>query len=271
VSLTTKNCDLQGIHTSFRDTIIEFCNHTPTVYTTHSWLCNYDTLWTQPATSYKWFAYGDPLPETRQFLPNYSQYSLSGFSVISTLNNCSELSKTFNGFAQYSGYYFDLRGTPCNGNTAKFVVLNINGSLSGTEHIRWYRNDTLLPSMNNKDTLYITSSGKYKCKVIDQSSNCPFDTTSYFYEYNCGMTGIKENFQETSWSLFPNPASEHLTIQFTTHPLQEIIEIYSVTGHLSKVMEASKLTNISVADLPEGLYFVKLKNSDYHPLKFIKQ
>ncbi len=59
VSLTTTNCDLQGLHTSFTDTIIQFCSHTPTVYSSNSWLCYYDTLWTQTANSYKWFYYGE--------------------------------------------------------------------------------------------------------------------------------------------------------------------------------------------------------------------
>ena len=66
VVLTTSNCDLQGVHSSVTDTIIEFCAHTPTVYSSPALLCHYDTLWTQNADSYKWFVYGTPLPETRQ-------------------------------------------------------------------------------------------------------------------------------------------------------------------------------------------------------------
>ncbi|MBK5284568.1 MAG: T9SS type A sorting domain-containing protein [Bacteroidia bacterium] len=269
VSLTTTNCDLQGTHTSFTDTVIQFCSHTPTVYTSHPWLCNYDTLWTQTADSYQWFAYGVPIPETNQYLADYANYSLSGFSVISTLNGCSELSETFTQTPQWSGYYFDALGDPCVGDTVPFAVLHINGFLSGLENILWFKNDTFLPAMTNEDTLFITTAGKYECKVINPNSDCPLDTTSYFLEYNCAV-GIDERGQELFWTIFPNPASETITIKFTKYSIQETIQIYSATGRLMKVMEASGATTFSIADLPNGLYFIRLKNNEQHPVKFIK-
>jgi PKD repeat protein len=271
VSLTTTNCDLQGLHTSFTDTVIQFCNHTPTVYTTHPWLCIYDTLWTQFADSYQWFHYGVSLPETNQYLPNYSQYSISGFSVISTLNGCSELSELFTETPVWSGYYFDALGSPCLGDTVAFAVLHINGFLSGFENILWYKNDTLLTSMTNSDTLFISSSGKYECKVIDPNSNCFLDTTSYILEYDCGGVGIEERDPEFYRSIFPNPASETITVNFTNKPAEAVIEIYSTIGCLTKIANVSGTTVISIADLPSGLYFIRLKNSKQHPLKFIKQ
>jgi len=270
VSLTTTNCDLQGLHTSFADTIIQFCSHTPTIYTTLPWLCNYDTLWTQAADSYQWFANGVPLPETNQYLPDYSQYSISGFSVISTFNGCSELSEVFAENAEWSGYYFDALGDPCIGDTVAFAVLHINGFLSGSENILWYKNDTLLLFMTNEDTLFIYTSGKYECKVINPNSNCPLDTTYSLLEYDCGVIGIEERDQELFWSIFPNPASETITIKFMKHPVQEKIQIYSAIGHLTKVIDASGTTTLSIADLPNGLYFIRLKNSKQPLLKFIK-
>ncbi len=215
VSLTTTNCDLQGLHTSFADTVIQFCSHTPTIYTSHPWLCKYDTLWTQPADSYQWFTYGVPLPETSQYLPDYSQYAISGFSVISTLNGCSELSEVYTESPEWSGYYFDIMGDPCAGDTVAFAVLHTNGFLSGLENILWFKNDTLLPSMTNEDTLLISTEGKYECKVINPNSNCPLDTTSYVIEYDCGSVGIERVDQELFWTIFPNPASETITIKFT--------------------------------------------------------
>lgn len=269
VSLTTTNCDLQGTHTSFTDTIIQFCSHTPTVYTSHPWLCNYDTLWTQTADSYQWFANGVPIPETNQYLADYANYSLSGFSVISTSNGCSELSETFTQTPQWSGYYFDAMGNPCVGDTVPFAVLNING-LSGLENILWFKNDTLLPAMTDEDTLFITTGGKYECKVVNPNSDCPLDTTWYVLEYNCVVSGIDERSQELFWTIFPNPASETITIKFMKYSIQETIQIYSATGRLLKVMEASAATNLSVAYLPNGLYLIRLKNNKQPPLKFIK-
>ena len=271
VSLTTTNCDLQGLHTSFSDTIIQFCSHTPTIYSSLQWLCNYDSLWTQTADSYQWFAYGVPLPETNQYLPDYAYYGISGFSVISTFNDCSELSEVYAETPEWSGYYFDALGDPCVGDTVPFAVLHINGFLSGSENILWFKNDTLLPFMTNEDTLFISASGKYECKVINPNSNCPLDTTYSLLEFDCGIVGIEERDQELFWTIFPNPASETITIKFTNYIIKEQIQIYSAIGLLTKVMEASGATTLSIADLPNGLYFIRLKNNKQPPLKFIKQ
>jgi len=270
VSLTTTTCDLQGLHTSFADTIIQFCNHTPTIYTSLPWLCNYDTLWTQAADSYQWFAQGIPLPETNQYLPDYAHYGITGFSVISTLNGCSELSEEYTETPQWPGYYFDAVGDPCVGDTVRFAVLHTSGSLSGLENILWFKNDTLLQSMTNEDTLFISTSGKYQCKVTNPNSNCPLDTTSSIVEYHCEVSGTQERDQELFWTIFPNPASNTITIKFTKYPVQETIQIYNAIGSLTRSINATTATmNINIADLANGFYYIQLKNNK-QALKFIK-
>ena len=270
VTLTTTNCDLQGLHTSFADTLIQFCSHTPTVYTSQPWVCNFDTLWTQPADSYQWLVYGNPIPETNQYLANYLQYGISGFSVISSLNGCPEFSQEFAETPVWSGYYFDLLGNPCIGDTVKFAVLNINGFLSGFENILWFKNDTLLPLITNEDTLFITNEGKYECKVIDPNSNCPLDTTSYSITYNCNVISVKENDQEIIWNIYPNPASENISIKIFNHKKEEMIQIYNAAGQLVKAKEIIESAEIKIDDLQKGVYFVLIKGNKYHPLKFIK-
>ncbi|MBC7864496.1 MAG: T9SS type A sorting domain-containing protein, partial [Bacteroidia bacterium] len=271
VSLTTTTCDLQGLHTSTTDTIIQFCSHTPTVYTSLAWLCEQDTLWTQAADSYQWFAYGVAIPETNQYLPNYFQYGSSGFSVMSVLNGCSELSEAYTGSVVWSGYYFDALGNPCVGDTVAYAVLHTNGFLSGAENILWFKNDTLLPSMTNEDTLFISATGKYECKVVNPNSNCPLDTTSYVLEYNCAGVGIAEKDLELFWSIFPNPASESITIKFAKFTISEEIQIYNAMGRLIRSVNTSAATaKINIADLSDGLYYVRLKNNKQPPLKFIK-
>ncbi len=270
VRLTTQNCDFNGLYTSFLDTIIQFCNHTPSVFTSKAWLCKADTLWTQAADSYQWFNYGAPLPETRQFLPNFTQYNISGFSVLTTDNGCSELSQQFSKSPIWPGYYFDVLGSPCLGDTVKFTVLHINGFLSGSENIQWLKNGILLPFSTNKDTLFITSEGKYEVKVVNPNSNCPLDTTTYSIVYTCGATGIKENSAEFRWSVYPNPASENITISFAKSPINAQIQIFSAIGVLTKTISGLETTHVNIADLPTGLYFIRLKNSSYPALKFIK-
>lgn len=270
VSLTTSTCDLQGMNTSYTDTVVQFCNHTPTVYTSQPWVCNVDTIWTQPADSYQWYEYGIPIPETNQFLVNYLLDGNSGVSVISTLNGCSELSQIFTDSPQWSGYYFDAIGDPCVGDTVAFAVLHINGFLSGQENILWFKNDTLLNLMTNEDTLLINAEGKYECKVIDPTSNCPIDTTSYVINYDCDVVGIVEINEEINWYIYPNPASDKITIFLSNSPNQQLIEIYNALGYLAKEIQVKENTQLDISDLLSGLYFIKLKNNTHPPLKFVK-
>jgi len=271
VTLTTTTCDLQGLHTSFADTVIQLCAHTPTVFVSNPWLCETDTLWTQPADSYQWRYYNNPIPETNQYLSNYTQYGISGISVISTVNGCAELSEVFSETPESSGYYFDLIGNPCIGDTVAFAVLHVNGSLSGFENIVWFKNDTLLPLSSNQDTLLITSSGKYECKVINPNATCPLDTTSYSIIYNCNVTGIIENDPEMKWSVYPNPATDIIIVQIARHASHETIQIYNAMGQVIKSETASAtLSNLNIGALPKGIYFVRLKNNQLPAIKFIK-
>jgi hypothetical protein len=272
VTLTTTNCDLQGLHTNMADTVIQFCNHTPTVYSQQPMLCAYDTLWTQAADSFQWLAYGVPIPETSQFLANYNQYAISGFSVVSTVNGCSEMSRTFTGMYQGSGYYFDAAGVgnPCFGDTLPFVVLHINGSLPGSENIFWYKNDTLLPLMTHQDTLLISGPGKYNCQVINPVSNCPLDTTFFQLEVTCATLGFEDRREDLGWSVFPNPATETITLQFKNGFSSGQIQIFDVMGRIARELEAQANMEIPIADLPGGLYYIRQKNSRQPVLKFVK-
>jgi hypothetical protein len=271
VSLTTTNCDLQGVHTSTYDTTIQFCSHTPTVFTSNPWICRQDTLWTQPANAYQWFQSSKPLPETKQYLFPTQQYGGSNFSVVTTVSGCSELSEPFNLIPEYSGYYFDLvGGDPCIGDTIPFAVLHINGTLPGSESILWYKDGQLLPAFTNEDTLWVTEGGAYECKVVNPNAICPLDTTSYFHEFSCA-TGIEVHNQRALWSVFPNPATETIRLKFLRKVVFEELKIYSAMGRLVKVAEVSANTRLDISDLPRGLYFIRLTSDDRTVQKFIKQ
>lgn len=275
VKLTTTNCKLQGEYTSSQDTIVELCSHSPSVYTSNPWLCNYDTLWTQPADAYQWFTGAKPIVgETKNYLANYKQFNSGVFSVISTVNACSELSKEFFINSTRPQYYFDALGDPCEGDTVNFAVLPFSGSFSGTEVILWYRNGSLLTSMTNKDSLKITQGGSYEVMVVDPMYTCPLDTTTYFVEYECEVVevnGIENNKQPNVWSFFPNPASESVTINLNGNSTKNQILVYNDKGQLVKMVESSKITVIDISDLPPGVFYIRLKNSIQLAQKFMKQ
>jgi len=281
VTYTTTNCDLDGLHTSTTDTIIQFCAHTPSIYTDSAWVCQRDTLWTQPADAYQWLSFnaqGAPLPETNQYLADFEQYNIGAFSVSSTIAGCTEMSQVFSALPEWSGYYFDLVpfGDPCEGDTSFFRVLyafSDSGNLiSGDEVIRWYKDGQLLPLNNDKDTLLITTTGTFECKVANPASNCPDDTTRYQFTFEpCVIIGVEDHKLDLSWKLFPNPASESVTIQLGDGLQHERVQIFSAIGRLVKELDVTTTTQLNIADLPNGFYFVRLKDRPQAVLKFIKQ
>lgn len=270
VTLTTSVCDYTGLHISQTDTIIQFCSHTPEVYITHPQLCGYDTLWTQPADSIQWLGNGYPLGQSQQFLAHYAFYTVSLFSVLASQNGCTELSQPFLAMPPWTGYYFDAIGDPCAGDTVAFAVLH-TGGLTGAEHIYWYKNDTLLSWMTNEDTLFITTEGKYESKVVNPASVCPLDTTSVTVTYDCDTLEIPEKNKANDWSLYPNPAADFIKLNFTVIPYNEQLLVYDITGRLIKTFPVTDKTPVLHLDeIPDGLYFIRLKNESSSVKRFVK-
>jgi len=274
VSLTSTICNLQGLHSSISDTIIQFCSHTPTVSITSSQLCNYDTLWTEPADSYQWFAQGQAIPETKRYLANYQAYSSMSFSVMSEVNGCSELSATFTANPPWSGYFFDAAwgGDPCQGDTALFIAKHINSSLPDSSLVLWYKDGQLLSAATNQDTLLIISQGMYICKTVDTTATCPFDTTiSAPVVIDCGSLGSEESNNKSSFGLYPNPAKESIWLELRSDIGRDEIQVYNSAGILLKSLPTAALNEIDISAFKPGLYFIRLKNQGDKVMKFIKE
>ena len=73
------------------------------------------------------------------------------------------------------------------------------------------------------------------------------------------------------WNIFPNPVLENITIQFAKCPIQESVHIYSAIGCLIRTITITgATTKVNIADLTNGLYYIRLKNNKKPALKFIK-
>jgi PKD repeat protein len=271
VTLTTSICNLQGMSNSITDTVISFCSHTPNIFSNKTWLCNYDTLWTQTADTYQWYNGGVALPEMQRFLADYQQYNNFSFTVSSTVNGCSELSQVFLASPQWSGYYFDAAfgGDPCVGDTGIVAVLNGSG-FTGTETIRWFKDGQPLPTFDNKDTLFVYTSGNYKGYVVDQSSNCPLDTTLIGpLSYQCLST--PEPLPEEEIVIYPNPASKVIGLELPVGLNTQKVYIYSANGLLIQKTILPSSQQVDISRLSPGLYYLLLDSKPESALKFIKQ
>ena len=84
-------------------------------------------------------------------------------------------------------------------------------------------------------------------------------------------TGIKEPISETAFSLCPKPASEILRIVFRDNQIiKQEIEIYNSIGRFIKTIKLTDTSEINIADLPKGFYFLHFKNTQFTQ-KFIKE
>jgi hypothetical protein len=71
--------------------------------------------------------------------------------------------------------------------------------------------------------------------------------------------------------MYPNPVSDKLVVE-TTETIDHL-EIYNLLGALVySDTDCAKKVEISVSDLPSGMYFVRLKtNNNTETLKFVKK
>lgn len=125
--------------------------------------------------------------------------------------------------------------------------------------------------------------------LADEESNPAFATFGYHQkDYNiytwalltqidlklssCGTLNINnETLINNSLIIYPNPASENITIKNLKNIDNQIVQIYNVLGSLVKEIELTTTNQINISDLTNGVYFVKFKNDPQKTLKFIKK
>ncbi len=103
----------------------------------------------------------------------------------------------------------------------------------------------------------------------------PNDTARFLYKYN-GLTGIQAVYEpQSSFQIFPNPATETITLQ---HPLTKITGHATVYNFLGEaVQQLTLLPNttrqqLNIAHLPAGLYLIKAEAEGKSGVKrFIKE
>lgn len=89
-----------------------------------------------------------------------------------------------------------------------------------------------------------------------------------------GITGINnKTFTQNSFEVFPNPATELLTIKLTDPSLvDKPIQIYNSIGLLIKSVSVHDIsTSIDISGLAPGLYFIQPQNYPQETRKFIKK
>jgi hypothetical protein len=93
------------------------------------------------------------------------------------------------------------------------------------------------------------------------------------YLENAVALGVDNFAVQNEISIYPNPASSVLNIDNKSNESVTAISIYNVNGSLVKeVKSATSLQSISVAELQNGIYFVKIQmNTQVANYKFLKK
>lgn len=85
-------------------------------------------------------------------------------------------------------------------------------------------------------------------------------------------TGLNEQVIENGILIYPNPATEILTIKFSGNQnFNGKIQIFNTIGSLVKEIELPQNRQINVSELTNGIYFIRFKNNRQQTIKFIKQ
>lgn len=117
---------------------------------------------------------------------------------------------------------------------------NVNGNIS----LSWTLGETIIPTLHSQDGSLVLSHG-FQQKLL--------------------VTAIEETFSELiKIKVFPNPASDVISIQFESPVVDEIIvDILDIQGKLlktEKIDAASREKQINLQDLPGGIYYFRLSN-----------
>ncbi|WP_294670721.1 T9SS type A sorting domain-containing protein [uncultured Fluviicola sp.] len=145
------------------------------------------------------------------------------------------------------------------------------------------------PNGSNVSTQFCLDNACYKFTIMDDfgdgmtSSGCP--NGSYTIEdqnnnvlaeltaanANFGTTNTKSfcvngtnslNEYTSSWKLYPNPTSEHLTIEVTSGGLKTI-DVLNATGQIIQTIQSDEdAITIPASTLAKGMYFIRLSSNE---------
>ncbi|MBX2908216.1 MAG: T9SS type A sorting domain-containing protein [Chitinophagales bacterium] len=126
-----------------------------------------------------------------------------------------------------------------------------------SEHLQ----GVLKTSLTDRTTTYI---------VVDttQSADVKIDISKIFTQVNDNAVNITETHSNTGFLLFPNPASQLISVSITTPDITELkVEFFSVDGRLCKTANISESNYfIDISNLTTGIYFTRF-SANNKPLK----
>lgn len=143
------------------------------------------------------------------------------------------------------------------------TTLTVN--ISGTGSIRWFRIGQTTP-LSNVSSLTISNftaadTGQYYAQVV---GGCLNDTIySDTIQVNLSTpTGLGQMADEDGVSLFPNPATERVTVSFGgAQPEERVVRLMDASGRLISETRTMELQlDLELSEVAKGLYLVEVQH-----------
>ena len=157
-----------------------------------------------------------------------------------------------------------FQGGQCNGSSGSWTstsdhYLGLQISVGASTYYGWARLNVVVPGVYPTSTVYF----RVKDYAYNSIPNQPIlagQTTT---------TGVNENSFASSINLFPNPATNHLTIALGSSNKKVEVTIADITGKIIYKTNASDKQKIEVStqDFPAGIYAVQIQSADFIAMK----
>lgn len=143
-----------------------------------------------------------------------------------------------------------------NNNLTEFIVQNCNFIRNTCENSG--RHSYTYTSFNEVED--------YIFEVWNDSSSSwriNFKHTTYWSEATAFALSTEKNiFKKNNLQIFPNPANSSFRINSSIILENASLKLYNTLGRLVKTIPIKSSQNINIAELPKGVYFLKLETND---------
>ncbi|WP_026450266.1 T9SS type A sorting domain-containing protein [Aequorivita capsosiphonis] len=212
------------------------------------------------------------IPASFSNLTNMSSFWLNGNLLsgdISTVfSSWTNLVYFSIGDGNFSGNYNQFTGDLDLSNNPLLAMVLFDHNNISTLNIK-NGNNANISSIEATDNINLT------CVFVDDKNNIPpnwnIDSNATFVETQaeCDALSISE-FNETSFSIYPNPASKFLNIETNSELTIDKLSIINIAGQKIKVDNSS--STIDISNLSPGLYFLQIEtDKGTMTKKFIKE
>ena len=135
---------------------------------------------------------------------------------------------------------------------------------AGFDTYLWY--DGTQTQTYTLDSTGIGLGGKYIAVTITDNGCTAKDSTLVLFHL---CTGIENAELNNQLRVYPNPASNFVSIDNQSNEIIQSIEILSIDGQLVAKLEEDNLSRINISDLSPGVYYLRIETENALVIKKI--